>query len=914
MKTVRAVLVMWVLCAIVSGFARIEVVAASLPDYLGSLQDRAGLFTAEQKAAIKEDLADRQYLRFDVLTIVSLNGQDADEYATSIYEHWGLSDRRVLLLISLQDRRATINFHHEALQTILDTTLADDLDRDGDRSESKLTEILDAYFIPHAREGDFQTAIAETTKFMDALGPQLPGQAAGLGEDVSVSVSEAEAQTDASSQEGPLPEPVNWGPFKQLMAKLFRLTFWCALAYLAFLSLWLLRRGQRKATEIHMARLASGELMLEMSRALERVVPLIEGSEGRTSQAAGQLERRLTELLLRADGHRRGEGDHHLHVLQLKKLMALLEKVTGELEQLSAPAERAIVEAHELADLEHRVPQTIGRLREEQSQGRVIYEELAGLLEQPVEALQREFKELEELLVTAEGYARSDALTASEWTGRAERRMAELTANLQELLTLAHSERAYLDMERQARQDVRQVIEEHNLYEREQDIYRILEESNVRVPSLQQALRLADTARARAEWQRIERLLGEARDKAWSLAEMQRSNQEKLVVMEERLQGFDRLSGHLDQEFHRLSNAYKKTLWNRLEQDHLGLKRELASARAAFDQGRERQSRQQFESANALLDDLAVSANKLSQAWETCERAVAKLDADKAACLGQFASDNDAFGQLQRRIATSDVIVLPEEGLEADYRLVYDTAQRFRQIEQLWPLDLRQLQKEGARHTKAIDTVREKFEEIEETKELAVTTLRDAAGDFYRLIPQTYGMFYKIGRKRAFRKRHDEIYAMIKQGYYDDALDACDELESFIDEVGRRAEVANRQREQERIARERARERREAERERTRILELEAEKAARRSQSKAAATGGGWGGGSSSTSSSSASGSSSSSSSSSSAASSSSHSSGSASWSSSSSRSSGGASYGGSSSGSASKSKDKGHSSGSSGW
>ena len=909
MKTLRTVLAVWMLCAIMLGLGRAGVDAAGLPDYLGPLQDRAGLFTAEQKSAIKEDLASRQHLRFEVLTIGSLNGQDADEYATSVYKLWGLSEDRVLLLISLQDRRSTINFHNEELQTIIDTTLADDLDQDGDRSESKLTEILDTYFIPHAREGDFQTAIAETTKFMDALGQQLPGQVKGAGEDVSV--SQAEAQTAALAPEGPLPEPFNWGPFKQFMAKFFNLTFWCALAYLAFLALWLLRRGQRKADEIHQARQTSGELMLEMSRALERVVPLIEGSEGRTSQAAVQLERRLTELLLRADGHRRGEGDHTLHVLQLKKLTALLDKVTGELEQLRAPAERAIVEAHELADLEHGVPQAIGRLREAQQDGRAIYEALAGLLEQPVEALQREFKELEELLVTAEGHAASDVLTASEWTGRAERRMAELHANLQELLTLAHGERAYPDMERQARQDVRAVIEEHDLYEREQDIYRMIEESNSRVPSLQQALRLADTARARAEWQRIERLLGEARDKARSLAELQRSNQEKLSVMEERLQDFDQLAGHLDQEFHRLSNAYKKTLWSRLEQEHLGLKRELASARAAFDQGRERQSRQQFESANALLDDLAVGAKKLSQAWEKCEHAIAKLDADKEASLAQFASDNDEFGQLQRRIKDSDVIVLPEEGLEADYRLVYDTAQRFRDVGETWPLDLKQLQREGDRYAKAIAAAREKFEEIEETKELAVTTLRDAAGDFYRLIPQTYGMFYKMGRKRAFRKRHDEIYAMIKQGYYDEALDACDELESFIDEVGRRAAIANRQREQERIERELARERREAERERERLLELEAAKAARRSQSKVAATGGGWSGGSSGASSSS---SSSSSSSASSSSSTSSQSSGSASWGSSSPKSSGGASYGGSSSGSASSSKDKGHSSGSSSW
>ncbi|MFS0724786.1 TPM domain-containing protein [Paenibacillus sp. 1P07SE] len=920
MKTLRVGLAVWVLCAFLLGIGRLDVaVASGLPDNLGPLQDRAGFFTAEQKAEIKQEIADMQHLGVYVLTVASLNGRDVADYATSIYDHWGLSARDVLLLISEQERRIELNFNNPALHEAIDTAIAERVILE--TSETGLTGLLNATFIPHAREGDFQQAIQQTIQVLDQIGERIAPEAPAVQtEEVASGPAAPPVQEKKPS------EPFNWGPFKSFMGKVFtvlwNIVLWTAIAIVVIALIRRCFKGLSLFKKIASARKESGNYMVEISRALERLSPLAEMSQGRTSRVAKELERNLTDMLVVAENASR-EDHGALHILQLTKLKDLLSRVTHEVETLKKYGETALPSAHDLADLEQEVPRTIERLRGELQNGRAVYEELAAQLAGPIEPLLRDMRELEELLGKAQEQAVFDVIEAREWTGRAERQMAALGSNLQELLEHARHHQTYPEREREARQYVKHVIEEHNLYTREQEIYRIIDESRAQVPMLQEALRRAETIRARSAWQRIEQQLSQARDRANQLAEFQRSNNEKTAVLEETLQGLELLASRLEQEFFRLSNDFKKTLWSSLEQKFHGLQRELATAHAEMEKAKERQTRQQFGKAKEILDDLAVGAKKLSKELTACENGIIKLDMDRKTCVEQFASDREIYEELLSEIESSDVIILPEAGMEEDFRLTEEVAQRFREAESGWPCDLHHLQKQAALHREAIAQTREKFETIQHKKELATTTLDRYSVLFYRIVDQTTGIFYKMGRKREFRKLHDEIYELIESGHYDDALEECGYLKAFIDPVAGRAEMANRKRQYEQEQRQirseaRARARAEAEaREAARVVHHHHHHNKPSSSSSGSfldflSSGSSSAGSSSSRSSSSSSSRSSShSSGGSSWSSSSSPSSGGSSWSDSSSRSSGGSSFGGSSTGGG---NSKGQSSGGSNW
>jgi len=771
--------------AMLAGLGVLPAAAAGLPDNLGPLQDRAGFFTAEQKTQLKQDIAAKQHLRFYILTIASLDGQDGTDYASAVYDHWGLTARDVLLVISQQERQVELSFNNPELQRAVEKGA--DKAVDGGVSEKTLNGLLQATFVPLARDGDIQRGIQYTIQVLDALGESLSPEAPAGAADGSGS---------GTAQERTPSEPINWGPFKTFVGNVAKALLYAATAVvLVVAGIWLLRRWRRgaaKLRDIREVREASGRTMVELSQAVERISPLAFMSQGRTARVAQELEQELSELLVAAEAQSKGEP--FAHVLQTARLEEQLSRATHELEMLKRAADQVVPAAQELADQERDVPRTVERLRSESKVGLSAYEELTALTEGPVEPVQREFRELDELLVKAEEHAVFDVLTASDWAARAERAMSALASMLQELMDHARYCQAYPELEREARDDVRQVMTEHNLYEREQELYQPLEESRKLAPQLLQTIRRAETIPARSLRQRIDQLFSQAREKAHRLAELQRSNNDKSSILEEALHGLDQFVQHLDQQFFRLSNEYKKSLWQAMETKFLQLKKEYAAALAELERGRERQASQQFAKAKDVFDDLAMGIKQLEKELQACEREILKLDRDKQACLEQFAVDQQSYIELREWIDSGDVLILAEGGLETEYRLVEQTAQQVREAESGWPCDLQHLRKQAALYGEAVAMVREAYTKIRDKKELAVVTLDRYSVLFYRIVDMTTGMFYKMGRKRVFVKLHDGIKELIDRGLYDEALEECKELQRFIDTVAVKAEFANRAR------------------------------------------------------------------------------------------------------------------------
>ncbi|MBR2568005.1 MAG: TPM domain-containing protein, partial [Paenibacillus sp.] len=129
--------------------------AASLPAKEGLVQDTAGMIPKESVSYIKQAAQGNTYTYY-LLTIDSFDGEIPSDYATSVYQAWKLTADDVLIVLSKQDRRVEMNFNNSTLQAKIDA-LPDDYNGDGQVGQ-KLSEFVDAHFIPEAKKGNFARA------------------------------------------------------------------------------------------------------------------------------------------------------------------------------------------------------------------------------------------------------------------------------------------------------------------------------------------------------------------------------------------------------------------------------------------------------------------------------------------------------------------------------------------------------------------------------------------------------------------------------------------------------------------------------------------------------------------------------------------------------------------------------------
>lgn len=150
------------------------VYAADIPVQQGVVTDEAGLLTAQEAEAITRIAATDRYT-LHVLTVDSLGGADPADYAEKVYHTWKLKTRDILLLIAYGDQQTEINFDNPELQNSLN---AWSQNLGGASGSAAITKLLETYFNPYARDGDFALGISSVIKELQAVGSG-PGSAAG---------------------------------------------------------------------------------------------------------------------------------------------------------------------------------------------------------------------------------------------------------------------------------------------------------------------------------------------------------------------------------------------------------------------------------------------------------------------------------------------------------------------------------------------------------------------------------------------------------------------------------------------------------------------------------------------------------------------------------------------------------------
>lgn len=128
--------------------------AASVPAKDGYVQDTAHIFPEAKLSEINKIAHNYDSnISFYILTIDTLNSKNSAEYATEVFNDWGLKDNDVLMLVSKKDHRIEVNYKNPNF--LANVNLPHDYDSDGNSNETNLEELIGKHFLSYAKNEDF---------------------------------------------------------------------------------------------------------------------------------------------------------------------------------------------------------------------------------------------------------------------------------------------------------------------------------------------------------------------------------------------------------------------------------------------------------------------------------------------------------------------------------------------------------------------------------------------------------------------------------------------------------------------------------------------------------------------------------------------------------------------------------------
>ncbi len=149
---------------------------AALPKPVGFVNDFAQVIdrrTQEELNAISEKLKDNQGIEVAVVTVVSTQPETPKQYATKLFNEWGIGgpeDSGLLILLAVEDREIQVEVGY-GLEGVL--------------PDGKVGGILDDFVIPHFVKGDYSKGLLEGTKaFAQALAGESYTTAASRNPDL----------------------------------------------------------------------------------------------------------------------------------------------------------------------------------------------------------------------------------------------------------------------------------------------------------------------------------------------------------------------------------------------------------------------------------------------------------------------------------------------------------------------------------------------------------------------------------------------------------------------------------------------------------------------------------------------------------------------------------------------------------
>ncbi|WP_245625161.1 TPM domain-containing protein [Paenibacillus stellifer] len=431
--------------------------AAAIPERTGIVTDRAGMLTSGEASELAREAESGNY-RLYVLTIDSLNGESSATYAADVYDAWRLSGRDILLLLSSSDQQAELSFINPQLQSALDSWSSSSGAGTG---SAAVKQVIDTYFIPHAKSGDFAGGIKALAGALDDIGSGRQDIGGG-------------GQGAANSTAGSF-------PLGTIAALLIGVLILGVIAYVAI-------SGSRLRRQLSGRREQIGDLLVRANRALDSLKPFQGIVQGKTGEMAEGISSRLSNALIELsalNSENQGELPAFWKLGALRTVIGVLQEKEDSYRSLLEGEEKQIAV---ISEADRGVKAKINELKQDMPE---LNEDLQETLKETGFGLQEiaeDLKELSEETDKADQLELFDPVAVQELAGEAQAKQEQIERDIQDVEVYRNKLRQFPERLAAARARIAELIQANSLQNMKVKPYDNLESASSRMATLEAPL------------------------------------------------------------------------------------------------------------------------------------------------------------------------------------------------------------------------------------------------------------------------------------------------------------------------------------------------------------------------------------------------------------------------------------------
>lgn len=655
MKRIRLLIVMLVLL-LATGTS---VFAAGIPSKQGLVRDTAGLFDSSQQQYLSK-IAKGEQLRVFILTVPSLDGQNPTDYANATYDAWNLGAKDVLLLISSGDRSVEFNFNNPQLQRSIDEWSTNK--RTGTGSAA-ITALLDAYFIPHAKEGNFSKASA-------GMIHQVHRLAAPPAEEAVVQEIENKAETvsPGSEDKGSVKSEdkakqsnsnVNTStPLKIEFPKLPWIEI--GMGGLGIALIFIFLRGFLKKRKLSLITERLAKLLVECNASLEKIGTYQGIAQGKTGRAVQEITDRLSELMVAVAENKTKLQETRFFILRYSSMDEAILRFSQIADRLESGIK---AEDNRITVIEHADKTAKGRTTELHADYTMLKEMLdreAAEKGYPFPILYQKLEGLEQDIQRAIELQLFDPLEAQEVLKAAEQKCSISKSDIEDIPVYVKQVHEFSDKSEAVRAEIVKIMETHQLYRIKVRPFERLDDAREQMNRLENFLRQGNMGEVRKSSERAHAMLKEALGMTKRQAELRGKNRSDLDRLYGHIQQFHNESAVLQSLLHHCRSLYVPRHWQSWEQ---ALAKESQEVRMMNNKLPEAErlthdEEQEFEEARVIIDNETITMANVQQRIREMKETLEELDDRLQAVRHELAAAQEVFVSQQKTLQIHNVVTM----------------------------------------------------------------------------------------------------------------------------------------------------------------------------------------------------------------------------------------------------------------
>ncbi|WP_211269587.1 TPM domain-containing protein [Paenibacillus glacialis] len=550
--------------------------AAAVPVKGGLVQDNAAMFTSKDLESLKKK-AEGDTLTFHILTMSSLDGQDAKKFATDVYKAWSLTSKDIILLISLNDHHVEMNFNNPSLQRELDAWKDRQSDNNG---SSAITQLLDKHFIPYAKDGSFSKASMAMMNAVYTLAIPLGSDFVAIPENVapsnnepvpvltpdntsSVNTSPLESTspiTQPSTNEGHTPisnattSPETSGFTFMSLAIILVIVLFIVIGVI--LSIGLLRRKQLKKVSESLS-----TVMVSANNGLESIGTFNGIAQGKTGDMVQGILKRLSDILIELSRLQSEMGNQQISLFKISELHQSVKHYRAEYDKVKTSVEAEEQQIAIVVEADRTAKQKTDMLEKEAVNLAGEKQALVNETGLPLDVIQGELDQLGIHITKASELELFDPIAALQEIEVAENKLNQTRNNVKDVLVYIQQKNEFPSRLLSSRNRVDGIIEENHLRRIKVKPHETLEQSRIEMQNLALHLDHGDMNKVRELSEYVDALLDQAVAMTERQAELRKTNKMDLEALDKKLLIFQRDQEKVQQQLVSIRMTYVSHHW-----------------------------------------------------------------------------------------------------------------------------------------------------------------------------------------------------------------------------------------------------------------------------------------------------------------------------------------------------------------